>query len=584
MNDQDPRPFHRDPRVWAMGALLVIGIVVAFLPILHNGFVNWDDDKNFVTNLEYRGLGASHLRWAWTTTLLGVYQPLAWMLLELQYTLWGMAPSRYHAASLALHAATIAALYALTLVMLRRFGPAHGNDDGRATIVCAGVVTLAFAVHPLRVESVAWVSCQPYLPCALLYVLAVLTYLQAHHETSRRTRWLVTCFVLFVGALLFKAPAATMPAVLLLLDWYPLKRLGRGRAESSNRIGSVWLEKLPFVALSVAFLVIALAAKRGAPTLTTLQLQPNGFGAGQVAMASYDIWFYLAKTIHPVALDPYYPLPRGPHWWRAPEYLACMAGAVSVTGLLLWKARQWPALLVTWLAYLAILVPNLGLVTVSRQLAADRYTYIATMPLVIIASAGGVACWRALAPKRTGVMGLAATAAIVFLIAATWRLSMTWRDSEHLWAHIVSHSGATSPEAHHAFGVVLAGVDRLDDAEREFSESVRLNPQNAEAQHNLGTALARLGRFDEALAHFTEAVRLNPAHGEAHLNLASIYMQRGALDQAAMEYERLLEADPENAIAVTRLGAIVQSGRPMDPVVRERARAMLAGKLVDLPQ
>jgi tetratricopeptide (TPR) repeat protein len=576
MTSPAPRLLHRDPRVWAMCALLVAGIVVAFLPILHNGFVNWDDDKNFVENLAYRGIGPSHIRWAWTTTLLGVYQPLAWMLLELQYAVWGMAPSGYHAVSIALHAATMLALYALTLVMLRRFGPAHAGDDGRTTIVCAGVVILAFAVHPLRVESVAWVSCQPYLPCALLYILAVLAYLQAHQGPSRRISWLVTCFALFVGALLFKAPAATMPVVLLLLDWYPLKRLGRERGESSTGARRVLVEKLPFVALSLAFMVIALAAKRGAATFETLQLQPNGFGAAQLATAGYDIWFYLAKTIHPAALDPYYPLPSGPHWWRAPDFLACMAGAVSVTGLLLWKARQWPALLVAWLAYLAILFPNLGLVTVSRQLAADRYSYIAMMPLVIMASAGSEACWRALAPKRNGVMGLLAAGAVIFLMATTWTLSITWRDSEHLWAHIVTHSGARSPEAHHAFGAVLVRVDRLEDAEREFAESVRLNPANAEAQHNLGTALARLGRFDEALAHFTEAVRINPAHAEAHINLAAIYTQRGALDQAAMEYERLLDVDPKNAIAISKLGALVQSDSILNPTIRQRGLDILA--------
>src|SRR5947209_11866986 len=191
----------RDRRTWLVAIPLVLFVAVAFLPALGNGFVDWDDEANFLKNSQYRGLGWTQVRWAWGTFLLGVYQPLAWLLFEAQYALFRLDPRGYHLASLLLHAADAVALYALAAALLVRCRPDPFLHEPWARAVGAGLATALFAVHPLRVEPVAWVSCQPYLPCALFAILAVLAYLRAVGD-GPRPRWgrLAGSFGLFAAA------------------------------------------------------------------------------------------------------------------------------------------------------------------------------------------------------------------------------------------------------------------------------------------------------------------------------------------------------------------------------------------------
>jgi hypothetical protein len=201
--------------------------IAAFIPALDNGYVDWDDRRNFVANPHFGGLGGAQVKWAWSTFWLGVYQPMAWLLLEVQYAFWGLDPHGYHLTSLLLHATNTVVLYVLTMTLLARCRPDSFLKSPGTCSLGAGLATALYAVHPLRVEAVAWASCQPYLPCTLFSMLAVLAYLRAFGmDSSPRWGWLAGSFVLFVVALLFKAVAVTLPAVLLILDVYPLRRLG----------------------------------------------------------------------------------------------------------------------------------------------------------------------------------------------------------------------------------------------------------------------------------------------------------------------------------------------------------------------
>ena len=216
-----------NPRTWLVALPLFFVVIAAFIPSVDNGFVNWDDDRNFLENPYYRGLAPDQVRWAFTTCWLAVYQPLAWLLFEVEFVVWKLDPRGYHLTSVILHAANAVVLYSLTITLLLRSRPDSLRKEPWIYPLSAGLATALFAVHPLRVEPVAWASCQPYLPCALFSMLAVLAYLRAFRSgTSPDWTWLAGSLALFVAALLFHALAVSLPIVFLTLDVYPLRRFG----------------------------------------------------------------------------------------------------------------------------------------------------------------------------------------------------------------------------------------------------------------------------------------------------------------------------------------------------------------------
>ncbi len=376
----------RDWRAWLVAVPLAIVVVVAFIPILNNGFVDWDDGLNFFNNPYYRGLGVAQWKWAWSTFWLGVYQPLAWLLFEAEYAIWGLDPRGYHLVSLLWHVANAVVLYGLTVTLLVR-GRADGCLGSPWTCsLAAGLATALFMVHPLRVEVVAWASCQPYLPCALFAMLAVFAYLKASGpESSPRWGWLVGSLALSVAAMMSKAPAVSLPAVLLILDVYPLRRLGGGPGRwFGPSVRKVWWEKVPFVLLSLVFMALAIAAKREFHSV--ISIEQHGLSP-RIAQACYGTWFYIVKTVVPTDLMAVYPVPRRIDWF-APPFLASILGTVAVSVGLFLMRRRWPGLLAAWLSYLVILAPSSGLIRMSDQLAADRYSYLSMIGGVILAAAG----------------------------------------------------------------------------------------------------------------------------------------------------------------------------------------------------
>ena len=261
------------------------------------------------------GWGAAQVKWAWSTFWLGVYQPLAWLLFEVQYVFWKLDPHGYHLTSLILHAANAVVLYVLTVTLLVRCQTDLWLKSPWTCSLGAGLATALFAVHPLRVEAVAWASCQPYLPCALFSMLAVLAYLRAFEMgSSPRWGWLVASFVLFVAALLSHAVAVSLPVVLLILDVYPLRRFGDGPGRwFGTAARRVWWEKVPFIMVSLVFMGLAIAARSRNHWLSTEQNDASA----SIAQACYGIWFYIIKTVLPLDLVAVYPLPQRDRLARA---------------------------------------------------------------------------------------------------------------------------------------------------------------------------------------------------------------------------------------------------------------------------
>src|SRR5436190_5905932 len=244
---------------WLAPLLVVLFTLAAFLPTLQNQFVNWDDHENFLENPHYRGLGWTHLRWMWTTHL-GHYIPLTWMTLGLDYLLWGMNPVGYHLMSLLLHAANAVVFFFVVRRILTRALPSL-SERGHALAVSAGVAALVFAIHPLRVESVVWVTERRDVLSGLFYLVTILVYLRACEGEARGRRWYSLAVATFVLALLSKSMVVNLPIVLLILDVYPLRRLGGAISWWSEPARRVYVEKIPFVLLAAAASAIAVMAQ-----------------------------------------------------------------------------------------------------------------------------------------------------------------------------------------------------------------------------------------------------------------------------------------------------------------------------------
>ncbi len=551
---QEPRPAW-DRRSWLVAIPLALFVIAAFIPILNNGFVTWDDDKNFLDNPFYRGLGLAQVKWACSTFWVGVYQPLAWLLFGAQYVFWKLDPRGYHLTSLVFHAANAVVLYVLTVTLLVRCRPDSFLRSPWTCSVGAGLATALFMVHPLRVEAVAWASCQPYLPCAFFSMLAVLAYLWAFpRDSSRRWGWLVWSFVLFVAALLSKAVAVSLPAVLLILDVYPLRRLCNGPGPwfgSSAR--RALLEKVPFVMVSLVFMGLAVAAKP-----QTRVYFKHYDASARFAQACYAPWFYIEKTALPLDLTAYYPTP-GDMNWLAPSFLLSIMGTLGMSALLVLLRRRWPGLLAVWLCYLVILAPNSGILRISDQLAADRYSYVAMLGCVILAAACLCGHWQTPSRARRGAIGTVALCLGAILVPMTWDQCRTWRDSESLWTHALNHGPGDNYAAHNNLGVVFFHQGKHEAAAAHYLEALRLDPGCAGAHINLAAVLHGQGKYEAAAAHYLEALRLTPGSADAHKNLGLLRYHQGRSDDAAAHCAEAVRLKPDSANAQNNLALVLFS-------------------------
>src|SRR5207249_3436672 len=270
--------------------VIAFSTFAAFLPTLQNQFVTWDDEKNFLENPHYRGLGWTELCWMWTTHL-GHYIPLTWMTLGLDYVLWGMNPLGYHLTSLLLHAANAVLFFFLVRRLLTWALPSP-SERSHALAVSAAFAALVFAIHPLRVESVAWATERRDVLSGLFYLLTILMYLRACEREERGRGWYWLSVAVFVCALLSKSMVVNLPVVLLILDVYPLRRLGGASGWWSGPARRVYVEKIPFVLLAAAASAIALMAQssvRAAVPLAQLS------APGRLAVSAYGLSFYLWK-------------------------------------------------------------------------------------------------------------------------------------------------------------------------------------------------------------------------------------------------------------------------------------------------
>src|SRR5881409_405258 len=537
---------------WLAPLLVALFTLTAFLPTLQNQFVAWDDDKNFLDNPRYRGLGWAHLRWMFTAFHLGHYIPLTWVTFGMDHLLWGMKPVGYHLTNLLLHAANAVLFFSLVRRILTRALPSAAERD-HALAVSAGFAALVFAIHPLRVESVAWVTERRDVLSGLFYLLTILEYLRAREPEKRGRWWYWLSVVTFVCALLSKSMAASLPVVLLILDVYPLRRLGGAIGWWSEPARRVYVEKIPFVLLAAAASAIAFMAQFSAQTAASLaQLSV----LGRLAVSAYGLSFYLGKLVVPVNLSPLYELPPTVNPGALP-FILSYGLVLAITAFVL-VLRRAPGLLATWLAYIVVLLPVLGIFQIGLQIAADRYTYLAGLGWAILAGAGLLSCWRTSRGSKTGTPAALLVAGVAICVVVglgvlTWNQVQVWRDSERLWAHALAID-PDSPVAQNNFGYELDRRGKLVEAIDHYRQALRIKPDYALAHTNWGAALGRQGKPAEAIDHYRQALRIKPGDALAHTNWGVELAQQGKLAEAIEHFQEALRIKPDDALAHTNLG------------------------------
>jgi tetratricopeptide (TPR) repeat protein len=590
-------------RIKLVGVALGIFVVTVWLhwPSVHGEFLDVDDKEYLRQSERWNGLTWNAVKWAFTS-MDPYYHPLPRLSHVLDYQLWGKNAAGHHATSVFLHALNAALVFGFLWTLLG----AVSLTTGERLAMALGV-TVAFAIHPFQVESVAWMSGRTQLLCATFGIGCLWAY------AAGARRWVV--WGLFALALLCKPTAVSLPFAMLAMDYFPLRRherFGWGRL--------LW-EKAAMIALAGVAGVVT--------TITEAGLAPWQMASlsDRVLMTFQSLVFYPWRLVCPWHLSPFYPLRLRPSLgeWKV---VVSVLGVGVITALAVWSRRRLPALAAAWGAYIAFVLPVSGL-TQGLGAVAPRHAYVAMLPLLLLA--GGAAVWvwrRSTTVARVALAGLLACELCVFGVRARslipeWHSEETLRRAVLAWfpdsefdnrmlaltlldqgrasealeyaqraveiAPEQSYSHMTlgqvlgrlgrlqeamaqqeqalrmnndSAQAHYNFGVALAKIGRVQEAIPHFEQALRIKPDDAEAHNNLGNALVRTGKIGEAIPHFEQALRIKPDYAGAHYNLGIALSQTGKREEAIEHYQRALQIKPDYAEAHYNLGlALGQAGR-----------------------
>jgi len=542
----------------AVGLFVVTAFVFAIA--CRNGFVNYDD-PDYVTNNPHvkAGLGIATFQWAFTARAASNWHPLTWLSHALDVSWFGLSPAGHHLTSVLLHSLNAA----LAFLALRRLTRAFW---------LSAVAAACFAIHPLRVESVAWVAERKDVLsgcCFFLTLWAYAGYVEARGPDQnpatpgKAFRWYGLVFACFAAGLLAKPMLVTVPCVLQLLDFWPLGRLRSLGANSTDRaktLSRLALEKVPLFLLSAASAVVTFVAQKQGGAVSAIPFTLRA------ANAVVSVPRYLAKIFWPANLCALYPHPGR---WAGAAIVASAALSIALS-VVAWRWRnRRPWVLVGWLWFLGMLVPVIGLVQVGLQSIADRYTYLPSVGL-------GIAVLWTLADvlRPRAALALVGVAIALGWSALTIRQIGFWKDSIALFTRAIDVAGAGNYLAYDNRGIAWADVGQPAKAIADYKRALAINPSYPNANNNYALALSREGRLAEAIAHYQTALRQNPGELEIHNNLANALSDAGRVNEAMAEFNYVLDRDPAHtnalngqAVLLAQRGDLAQAEKQLNRVL-----------------
>ena len=566
---------------WRQVAVCIFLVAITWIVFgqtLRYDFVNYDD-KGYVygNTLVTAGITPAGLAQAFVDIQTGNWHPLTLVSHMLDVQLYGVRAGAHHFTNVLLHTISVILLFFL----LRKMTDDSASSDN---LWRCGFVAAIFAIHPLRVESVAWIAERKDVLSGMFFMLTLGAYL--HYVRSRSASWYFAVVLLFACGLMSKPMLVTVPFVLLLLDFWPLAR-GRKLHDSDRALGGwlrLFIEKIPLIVLS---------AVSGA---ITFNLQEHSSGSiaqlpmgWRVENAVVSYFTYIWQIFWPVDLTAFYPHPED--HLRIWQVAGAAALLVAITVAAYVSRKKRPYLIVGWLWYLVMLVPVIGIVEVGLQGHADRYTYLPHIGLYV-AMTWLVADFATSIRIRNGTLAACGTLIIIVLSACSWKQTSYWRNSETLWDHALAVT-QNNDVAHTNLGILLMERGQLDDALTNFQTALQIREKSAQAagshydlsqaliQGDIGNVLAQKGRLDEAIGHLRKAIEFQPDYADAHYNLGTALFQRGETDEAINEWQKTLAIRPNDSGAHSNLGnALVQKKRLVDAIQQYRLALQFAPQSV----
>lgn len=525
---------HAKPRSRAVAlcVAVVLATLAIYWPVRSFDFIDYDD-IDFITSNPHvqKGITSDGIVWAFTDSSSDWWHPLTWLSHMLDVELFGMNPGPHHLTNLALHVADTLLLFA---ALTRMTGAMW-----RSWFVAA-----LFALHPLHVESVAWVAERKDVLSTFFWMLALLAYCR-YAERPCASRYLLTLFVFMLG-LMAKPMLVTLPFVFLLLDYWPLRRMNLAGDRPGRHAALLVWEKLPFLVLAAASCALTYVGQERVGRITPVAELSLG---ARLANAMLSYASYLVKMIWPQHLAVFYPYPNP---LPASQVIAAALMLMAISVLTIRLVRQQPYLVVGWLWYLGTLVPVIGLVQVGGRAMADRFTYVSLIGAFIMLAWGVPELWRRLHVSFVSPPDLAVGALVACSVATFFQLRH-WRSSITIFEHALAVTDGNYI-AHNNLGVALMRMGRENEAVVHLQQALSLWPEYPEANKSLADVLARVGRTDEAVRYYDRALHGRPDWPDAENNLGLALARQGQLDEAIAHFSRALRLDPQSETVYVNLG------------------------------
>jgi protein O-mannosyl-transferase len=528
-----------------VSVLLALGVVFVFAQVRHFDFVVIDDGEYVTDNPAIKsGLSWETVKWTFTHTVAANWHPLAMLSHALDCQLFGQNAAAHHLVNVGFHAANTVLLFWVLLALLRPVA-----KDSTPHMWMCGIVAALFGWHPLRAESVAWVSERKDVLSTFFFMLILLAYtryVRARENKKPAALFYAATLVFFALGLLAKPMLVTVPFVLLLIDFWPLQRL------TNQQVGSVIFEKVPLFLLSGALSVTTFVAQKNSGTVVALQSFPLTERLANVVV-SYAR--YLGKTFWPKHLCAYYKF----HTWSAAQVSGALLLFAALSALALWCVRKRPYVFVGWFWFVGMLVPVIGITQVGGQSMADRYAYLPHIGLFI------ALVWGLFEVARKPALVLLSVGAIGCAVVAANQVDY-WRDSEALFQHVIDLN-EKSVSANYFMALALEGKNKLPESIPYFEEAVRGNPDNIKAHCHLGRILVKENRLNEAKQQFEAALQVDPDLPLTHFDLGDLLMKQGKRDEAIEHYIAALKSRPDMPEAHFDLANMLASKRDYEGAI-----------------